>query len=109
MRVRSIGSMAFTEMPLLPLDRQDMGQTDEAHLRRALARLTEAGRRAGEDNAAVARLTHSPPGGLGDKERPLQMHIQDRVEVLGDSFANEATRRMPALLTKMSTHRGRVG
>ena len=109
MRVRASGAMALALMLYLrALDGQHVREPDEAHLGRAVVRLAEvaeqAGGRRGGDDAAVALLAHLGEGRLGDVEGAPQVDV----EAPGPSRSGPAlwkalSRRMPALLTTMST------
>ncbi|MNT41603.1 hypothetical protein D3C72_1779670 [compost metagenome] len=72
---------------LLALQVQHVHQADHASLRRAVVRLAEiavhARRGRGHQDAAVALLAHDRPDGARAVGRPQQMHVDDRIEIVG--------------------------
>ncbi len=67
------------------LDRQGVGQAEDAKLGRRVIGLAEvavdAGGRGGHDDAAVALVAHHRPGGVRHGERALQVHALDQIPV----------------------------
>ena len=86
---------------------QHVREPHQSHLGGTVVGLAEvaehAGGGGGEDEATVLVLLHGAEGGLGDEERPLEVDIQHALHLFRLIFAKLRSRRMPALLTTMST------
>ncbi len=63
---------------------EHIGETDDAHLGRAIIGLAEiaedTGCRAGVDDATILLLAHQLPGCLCHPKGALQVHVQDRIK-----------------------------
>ena len=86
-RLRDRSDRVDLDVVLRALDREHVHEANQAHLRGAVVRLAEvaedARARRRYHDPAVAVLLHRGERGLGDEERALQVHVDDRLEVLG--------------------------
>ena len=86
---------------------QHVHQADHRRLRRAVVGLAEiavdARGRRGEHDAAVVALAHAVPDRLGADRRAQQMHLTTSSKSAISILAKVLSRKMPALLTRMST------